>query len=114
MKELEWDYIEVVTREITVMGFNELLGTNLVGAQKLLIVILPTRQGDNEYQLTNQSISNTSINNLNIEIESKDFFNTSLQNDHEAYRQLVDCFNTGGNDMNTGSLLPMDLWRTHF
>ena len=38
----------------------------------------------------------------------------NVRTDQEAYRFLVDNFNMVGKDMNTGSLLPITDWKTHY
>ena len=38
----------------------------------------------------------------------------NLRTDQEAYRMLVDNFNMGGNDYNTGSLLPISDWKARY
>ena len=38
----------------------------------------------------------------------------NLRTDHEAYRMLVDNFSMGGNDYNTGSLLPISGWKARY
>ena len=57
-----------------------------------------------------QTCSNISVTDFNIEIDSKDYFNMNLRTHQEAYRMLMDNFNMGGNDYNTGSLLAISDW----
>ena len=113
MKEIEWDVSEIYTRTTDVVAntpFNELLGTNLVGVNKIVAVVQPNFNS----QVHNQTVSNVIITDFNIEIDSKDYFNMNIRTDQEAYRIVVDNFNMAGQDRNTGSLLPISDWKANY
>ena len=109
IKELSWDATEIIERTVNVVAnqpFNELLGTNLSGVNKVIAVV-HDNYGSQEHE---QICSGVGISDFNIEIDSKDYFNMNLRTDQEAYRMLVDNFNMGGNDYNTGSLISISDW----
>ena len=113
VKELMWDNVEVYTKTTNVAAntpFNELLGTNLTGVHKIIAVVIDNINS----QEHNKTTSEISISDFNIEIDSKDYFNMNIRTDQEAYRLLVENFNMGGRDMNTGSLLQITHWKTHY
>ena len=60
------------------------------------------------------SASQISITNINIEINSKDLFNTNITTPQEAYRQVSENFNANGQDVNTGSLLSYVRWANFY
>ena len=112
-RELDWDAVEMYeeTQNLTAnTPFNSLLGTNQVGINKIIAVVLPNFN-DQEF---NQTVSNIQINEFNIQINSKDYFNMNIRTDQEAYDLLVDCFNMEGEDVNTGSLLPITDWKARY
>ena len=117
VKQLEWDAVEIITSRAGVLPantpFNELLGTNLVGIKKLIAVVLPNYVAAN-IQEHNQTVSNVTISDFNIEIDSKDYFNMNVRTDQEAYRLVRDCFNMSGLDVNTGTLLSLSTWKNNF
>ena len=109
VQEISWDGTEVYTRNAQTVAntpFNELLGTNLSGVNKI-VAIVHNNYGSQEHS---QTCSNISVTDFNIEIDSKDYFNMNLRTHQEAYRMLMDNFNMGGNDYNTGSLLAISDW----
>ena len=113
VKDIEWDDVEIQTLRNAVQAnnaFDELLGTNLVGVTKIIVVVLQNYNS----QTHNQTTSGVTINDFNVEIAGKDYFNTNIRTDQAAYRLLVDNFNMSGQDMNTGSLLPIDVWRARY
>ena len=109
VQEISWDGTEVYTRNAQTVAntpFNELLGTNLSGVNKV-VVIFHNNYGSQEHSQTCSSIS---VTDFNIEIDSKDYFNINLRTHKEAYRILMDNFNIGGNDYNAGSHLAISDW----
>ena len=107
-----WDAVEIYMKTTDVVAntpFNELLGTNLTGVNKIIAVV----NDNTNSQEHNKTTSEISFSDFNIEIDPKDYFKMNLIPDQEAYRLLVDNFSMGGRDMNTGSLLPITNWKTN-
>ena len=59
-----------------------------------------------------ETISDIQLNNFNIVIDSEDFYPQNVQSDEEAYQLISECFNMGGKDKNTGSILDFQKFRT--
>ena len=109
VQELSWDSTEIIERTTNVVAkqpFNELLGTNLSGVNKVIAVV-HDNCGSQEHE---QICSGIEISDFNIEIDSKDYFNINSGTDREAYRMLADNFNIVGDDYNTGSLISISDW----
>ena len=50
-------------------------------------------------------MSDIQVLDLNVEIDSKQLFNTNVLNDHEIYKLVSECTNMQGKDVNTGCLI---------
>ena len=57
---------------------------------------------DQEYSMF---MSGIQVLDLNVEIDSKQLFNTNVLNDHEIYKLISECNNMQGKDVNTGCLI---------
>ena len=112
-KTMVWDSTDYVLTNTNVTAnrpFNELLGTNLVGTQKILFMV-HEHVNDQEWVQTGSAVA---VRNFNVEIDSKDLYNMNVATDQEAYRIVSDNFNSQGKDVNTGSLLPYTHWSDTF
>ena len=77
VQELSWDSTEITERTTNVVAnqpFNELLGINLSGVNKVIAVVHDHYNSQEHEQLC----SGVEISDFNIEIDSKDYFNMNL------------------------------------
>jgi hypothetical protein len=69
----------------------------------MYVMAVPIANWNN--QTHSDTTSNIQIRDINITIDSEDFYAQNIRNDHEAYDMLQECFNMGGTNFNTGSLI---------
>ena len=108
-KTLEWDSMEYQRTNRPVAAnvpFNELIDANLTGIRKIYFLV-HANFNSQEHVQTGSAIA---IRDFNVEINSRDLYNMNIATDQEAYRLLSDNFNSQGQDVNTGSLLPYTEW----
>ena len=61
---------------------------------------------DNRYSDSNYYVPKVKINDFNVLIDGKSFFNLPVKNEEEAYEKIIDMSNN--NDYRTGNLLDFD------
>ena len=61
---------------------------------------------DNRYSDSNYYVPKVKINDFNVLIDGKSFFNLPVKNKEEAYEKIIDMSNN--NDYRTGNLLDFD------
>ena len=102
-KELKWEHMDVHIIHGVRGRFDRLITPSLNGVRKMYVMaVLTNRWNSQEFSDT---ASDTAINNINIEIDSKNYFDRDIRNEHVAYTYLQECFNMGGTDFNTGSMI---------
>jgi hypothetical protein len=103
-KEIQWDHMNVREFPNFVNGqFDSEITPSLNGVRKMYVMAIPQASWDNQEH--SETTSNVVINNINITIDSVDYYPQSIRNDHEAYSFLQECFNMSSDDYNTGSLI---------
>ena len=103
-KEIVWDHMNVYDIPGFVDGqFDREIVPSLNGIRKMYVMAIPQASWNN--QTHSETTSDVTLNNINITIDSVDHYPQDIRNDHEAYSLLQECFNMGGMDFNTGSLI---------
>lgn len=103
-KQIKWDHMDVHIIDQPVRGnFDRQIVSSLDGVRKMYVMAVPIANWNNQEH--SETTSNVAISNINITIDSQDYFPGDIRNDVEAYSLLQDCFNMGGTDFNTGSLI---------
>ncbi len=83
--------------------FDQQITASLDGVRKMYVMSTLNVGWDN--QDFSEIRSSGSMSNINITIDLEDYFPQDVRNDHDAYTLLQECFEMGGNDYNTGSLI---------
>ena len=113
VKTLNWDMMDpmVDSFNITVANrnFNFLLTNGKQAISKMLFFV----HNNFNSQQHSRFMTNFIINNINITINDKDYFNMLVDDDYVAYKMLLENFNMMGSDYNTGSVIPYSSWKTN-
>ena len=111
-RELVWDkfvYPEASPRSAGALDIS--VATSAVAAKKLLCLAVPNARWDSQQHI--ETTSDSHFTNLNIVIDSEEFYPQDIAGSPEAYELLVENFNMGGKDPNTGSQLSYSDWLTN-
>ena len=104
VKEITWDRLNVNVIDVEIDGpFDRQITPSLPGVKKMYVMAVPAARWNN--QTHSDTTSDIQIRDINITIDSEDFYAQNIRNDHEAYDMLQECFNMGGTNYNTGSLI---------
>ena len=67
---------------------------------------------DCRYSFSNYYVPKVKVNDFNILIDGKSFFDLSVKTDEEAYEKIIDMSNNG--DYTTGNLLDYAYYKKHY
>ena len=67
---------------------------------------------DSRYSFSNYYVPKVKVNDLNVIIDGKSFFDLSVKNDQEAYEKITDMSNNS--DYTTGNLLDYPYYKKHY
>ena len=113
VKTLNWDMMNPLVDGYNITAanrnFNFLLTNGTQAISKMLFFV--HRNFDSQQH--SRFMTNVAINNINITINDRDYFNMLVDDDYVAYKMLQDNFNMMGHDYNTGSVIPYNAWKTN-
>ena len=67
---------------------------------------------DSRYSFSNYYVPKVRINDFNVLIDGKSFFDLSVKNEEEAYEKIIEMSNN--NDCTTGNLLDYAYYKKHY
>ena len=67
---------------------------------------------DSRYSFSNYYVPKVKVNDFNVLIDGKRFFDLSVKNDEEAYEKIIDMSNNS--DYTTGNLLDFAYYKKHY
>ena len=67
---------------------------------------------DCRYSFSNYYVPKVKVNDFNVLIDGKSFFDLSVKNDEEAYEKIIEMSNN--NDYTTGNLLDFAYFKKHY
>ena len=103
-KEITWDRLNVNVIDDAINGpFDRQITPSLPGVKRMYVMAVPTDNWNN--QTHSDTNSNIQIRDINITIDSEDFYSQNIRTNHEAYNMLQECFSMGGTNYHTGSLI---------
>ena len=103
-KELTWDHLDVHEMSGWTKGrFDLEIAPSLNGVRKMYALAIPQASWIDQEHV--DTVTDTTIKNLNVVIDTQDYFAQDISNDYEAYKLLQECANMGGLDPNTGTLI---------
>ena len=85
-------------------NLNYLIGPTFTNANRLFVLSFPRNNNtDSRYSFSNYYVPKVEINDFNVLIDGKSFFDLPVKNEEEAYEKIIDMSNN--NDYTTGKLL---------
>ena len=104
VKELTWDHLNVhIISGWTTGHFDREITSSLNGVRKMFVMAIPEANWIN--QTRSETTTNTAISNINVVIDSEDYYPQDVRTDYEAYQLLTEVMNAQGRDVTTGSLI---------
>ena len=67
---------------------------------------------DSRYSFSNYYVPKVKVNDFNVLIDEKSFFDLSVKNDEEAYEKIIEM--SSNNDYTTGNLLDYAYYKKHY
>ena len=93
---------------------NYLIDPTFTSVNRLFVLSFPRNNNmDSRYSFSNYYVPKVEVNEFNVLIDGKSFFDLSVKNDdEEAYEKIIDMSNN--NDHTTGSLLDFAYFKEHY
>ena len=85
-------------------NLNYLIDPTFTNVNRLLVLSFPRNNNtDSRYPFSNYYVPKVKINDFNVLIDGKSFFDLPVKNDEEVYEKIIDLSNNS--DYTTGNLL---------
>jgi hypothetical protein len=112
-KEITWDRLNVHILDGVIGGeFDRLITPILPGVKKMYVMAVDVDRWNKQTQ--SDTTSSSQIKDVNITIDSEDYYAQNIKTSHEAYTMLQECFNMGGTNYNTGSLISFPQFKNNY
>ena len=83
---------------------NHLIDPTFTSVNRLSVLSFPKNNNtDSRYSFSDYYVPKVKVNDFNVLIDGKSFFDLSVKNDEEAYEKIIEISNN--NDYATGNLL---------
>ena len=94
-------------------NLNYLIDPAFTSVNRLFVLSFPRNKNtDSRYSFSNYYVPKAKVNDFNVLIDGKSFFDFSVKNDEEAYEKIIDMNNN--NDHTTGNLLVYAYYKKHY
>ena len=94
-------------------NLNYLIDTTFMNVNRLFVLSFPRNNNtDSRYSFSNYYVPKIRINDFNVLIDGKGFFDLSVKNEEEAYENIIEMSNN--NDYTTGNLLDYAYYKNHY
>ena len=84
-------------------NLNYLIDPTFTNVNRLFVLSFPRNNTDSRYSFSNCYVPKVKVNDFNVLIDGKSFFDLPVKNDEEAYEKIIDLSNNS--DFTTGNLL---------
>ena len=103
-RTIKWNkYRSQMTIQPQNNNLNYLIDPTFTSVNKLFVLSFPRNNNtDSRYTFSNYYVPKVKVNDFNVLIDGKRFFNLSVKNDEEAYEKIIDMSNN--NDYTIGNL----------
>ena len=92
---------------------NYLIDPTFTNVNRLFVLSFPRNNNtDSRYSFSNYYVPKVKVNDFNVLIDGKSFFDLSVKNDEEAYEKIIDMSNNS--DYTTGNLLDFAYYKKHY
>ena len=93
-------------------NLNYLIDPTFTNVNRLFVLSFPRNNDtDSRYSFSNYYVPKVKVNDFNVLIDGKSFFDLSVKNDEEAYEKIIDISNNS--DYTTGNLLDYAYYKKH-
>ena len=94
-------------------SLNYLIDPTFTNVNRLFVLSFPRNNNtDSRYSFSNCYVPKVKVNDFNVLIDGKSFFDLSLKNDEEAYEKIIDMSNNS--DYTTGKLLDYVYYKQNY
>ena len=94
-------------------NLNYLIDPTFTSFNRLFVLSFPRNTNtDSRYSFSNYYVPKVKVNNFNVLIDGKSFFDLSVKYDEEAYEKIIDTSNNS--DYTTGNLLDVAYDKKHY
>ena len=94
-------------------NLNYLIDPTFMNVNGLFVLLFPRNNNtDSRYSFSNYNVPKVRVNDFNVLIDGKSFFDLSVKNEEEAYEKIIDMSNN--NDYRTGNLLDFAYFKKHY
>ena len=113
-KTIKWNkYRSQMSIQPQNSNLNYLIDPTFTSVNRLFVLSFPRNNNtDSRYSFSNYYVPKVKVNNFNVLIDGKFFFDLSVKNDKEAYEKIIDMSNS--NDYTTGNLLDYAYYEKHY
>ena len=93
-------------------NLNSLIDPTFTNVNRLFVLSFPRNNNtDSRYSFSNYYVPKVKVNDFNVLIDGKSFFDLSVKNDVEAYEKIIDM--SKNSDYTTGNLLDYAYYKKH-
>ena len=94
-------------------NLNYLIDPTFTSVNRLFVLSFPRNNNtDSRYSFSNYYVPKVRINDFNVLIDGKSFFDLPVKNEEEAYEKIIDMSNNS--DYTTGNLLDFTYYKKHY
>ena len=94
-------------------NLNYLIDPTFMNVNRLFVLSFPRNNNtDSTYSFSNYYVPKVRINDFNVLIDGKSFFDLSVKNEEEAYEKIIQMSNN--NDYTIGNLLDFAYYKKHY
>ena len=94
-------------------NLNYLIDPTFTNFHRLFVLSFPRNNNTaRRYYFSNYYVPKVKVNDFNVLIDGKSFFDLSVKNDEEAYEKIIDMSNNS--DYTTGNLLDYAYYKKHY
>ena len=94
-------------------NLNYLINPTFTNVNRLFVLSFPrNNNADSRYSFSTYYVPKVKVNEFNVLIDEKSFFDLSVKNDQEAYEKIIDMSNNS--DYTNGNLLDYGYYKKHY
>ena len=94
-------------------NLNYLIDSTFTSVNKLFVLSFPRNNNtDSRYSFSNYYVTKVKVNDFNVLIDGKSFFDLPVKSEEEAYEKIIDMSNN--NDYPSGNLLDFTYYKKHY
>ena len=113
-RTIKWNkYRSKMTIQTQNNNFNYLIDPTFTNVNRLIVLSFPrSNNTDSRYSFSNHYVPKVKINDFNVFIDGKRFFDLPVKNEEETYEKIIDMSNNNKNT--TGNLLDFGYFKENY